>query len=235
MDPRPRTRQRHTAGPASLEQLKRLIVLAPVPDVTLRELTEYSRFGVYPRREDIDWQGDGNEGVVLGVVEGATQVSFLSLDGRELPVVVVNTGHLLELDAEGWAGVDATLVTVTSSSASCCLIAHLVFEQVVTSYQAAAILLLREERGWRQELGGLVSDRLYHSPEARIRRTLWRATRGVPDQSAIFTHEYLGARAGTTQPRATQEVGRLSRDGTIEVHRKEHRIIVVHPERLIDD
>jgi CRP-like cAMP-binding protein len=50
-----------------------------------------------------------------------------------------------------------------------------------------------------------------------------------------YTHEFLASRAGTDQPRATREIGRLLEEGVVKVDKSQHLIIVLDPDRLIEE
>lgn len=216
------------------QSLARLRILAVLPKRVREGLAATARGLIYPKGEQIDWEPDERGDLVFGVVDGSVRISFRSLEGKEMPVSVRQGGDMFELGDGGWAGVDETVAAAQAGGASVCSLPYRLFEDSIVAHPNAVRFLLAEDRTLVRQLGGLTSDRL-HGPADRVRHTLWRDTQAAPDHSVFYTHELLARKAGTDQPRTTREMGRLQREGVIEVDREQHRIIVLDPERLASD
>jgi len=160
---------------------------------------------------------------------------FRSGEGKELPVTVLSQGDICEAGERGWAAPDEMALRVLSTRGVVCFLSAPDLQHAVAGNPEALSALLDEYRRCTAEVSGLASDRLHPSPGSRIRRALWRDTLGSPDESICYTHEHLAARAGTSQPCATRELGRLREAGIIEVGRREHKIIVLDRGRLASD
>lgn len=213
------------------ERLRDVTVLAALPEVTRAALARLARCSRYAAGQELFWADDEREDRVIVVLEGRIDILFRSMEGKEMPVLIVPAGQVLELREEGWAGVDVTAVAVRDPETLLCTFPLPALEEAIVGCPAAVKLYVAQFRRVIHELGGLASDRL-HDPGTRVRHTLWRDTRLSRDRSVSYTHEALAARATTDRARATREISELRREGVIEVERRGHRIIVLDPDRL---
>jgi CRP-like cAMP-binding protein len=212
-------------------------ILRELTEDSLRRLASKSLCRTYGFPADIDWRSGGGgelEECVLCVVEGSVRVSLLSVEGKELPLFLVQAGQVLHLDRDGVGGLDETILTAALPSVLVCRIPYGEFEAAVAASPSAARLLIGEQHRQVRELAAVANDRL-HAPRARIRHALWRGARESDDWSAYYTHEQLASWAGAERATTTREIGTLRDRHVVRVDKRKHRIQVLDPEELIGE
>lgn len=221
---------------ADADLLDRIRVLELLPASIRESLTEVARCERYRRREGIDWEEEqAARGILLFCVpRGSLRISFLSSHGKELPIAVVEEGHVFDLGEDGWSCTDDTIVTAATETTIVCSVPRDLALQVIATCPEAALALFDHDRRLLCEVGGAASDRL-HGPAERIDHIIFRQTRRAANHGVQKTHEEVAMWAGTTQSHATQELGQLRRKGVIETDRKKHLIVAPDPDRLIQD
>src|SRR5579864_1042436 len=72
---------------ASIDDLTRIQPLSLAPEACLEALTQTSYCRSYSGGEEVDLESSLDNPLVIGIIEGRLQLSFRSLDGKEMPVI----------------------------------------------------------------------------------------------------------------------------------------------------
>jgi CRP-like cAMP-binding protein len=202
-----------------------------LPDPVLEHLAADSWYRAYGKSVEVDWTTREGTSLAYGVVAGGAQLSFRSLEGRALPIMLVQPGQVFfEVGGAQLMGMDEVVAEVVVVPTLLCTMPLQEFDEAVAGCPETARLLIALQRRWIDVLSGLSADRL-HGAESRIRHTLWRDAENEHPVTASYTHEAIAARAGTDRARVTKIVGQLRREGVVEVDR-EHHIVAIHRECL---
>jgi len=228
-------RRGHAVCRVDKESLARMHVLRPLPLPAGEELARLARSRQYARGEWISREEEPREPLVHGILSGRVQIELQSSEGEALPVRELGSGQLFVLEDLTAVAMDAVVARVLTSPTQLCELPQAAFDRVVIAWPEAARLLIAEQRGWIRVLGGLASDRLHKDPATRIRRTLRRETQEGDCATLRYTYEEIAAKACTNPVCATRVMSDLRREGIIHVDTRQHRIPVLHPERLTDD
>jgi CRP-like cAMP-binding protein len=199
----------------------------------LAELAAVSTCRAYTQGTQIDQPGEGQADAPL-VVSGEVSASYVSLDGQELPVFVLERGEVFKFGAGGEAILDAMVAVATAPSTLICRLPWHIFVQSVMTCEEAGAMLVEQLDQRSEQIGAAASDRM-HPAEIRLRRILWRDALHSKSQSVFFTHEHLARRAGTTRARVTNLLAKLADQRLIECEARSHRITVLELERLASE
>lgn len=214
------------------ENLRQLEVFAHMSEETLHSIAAQSLIRRFWRGQDIALRDEPMSDMIVGTTLGRVEAVIRSLNGKELFLFDVDSGHICETGLMGDHEAEALLFTAATTTAHVCVVPVRVLDEAVAGDAKAAGLLVRSQRAQIRALVEVTADRL-RNPESRVRHALWRVARETKEYYVSYTHEELAARAFTDRPRTSRIIERLRQQGAIETDRKLHRIVVVDVDVLL--
>ncbi len=218
-------------GQVTAVMLQTLEVLQPAPKETLGALAAMSFMRSYSKGNEIDWETREGTEVVFGVLVGAVDLGFRSVEGREQQVLQVPAGQMFwEIGRAQLGGLDQAVAAVLSTPTVLCQFPRGMFIDVVSNCPEAKARVIEQQMVWLDVLGALLADRLHDAP-TRVQRMLERNTQQNGEPTAHYTHEAIAAQTGAHRVQVSRVLRTLIKQGAVELD-EHHHIARIHPDEL---
>lgn len=218
--------------------LKQINFFKDIPESELRNIERIAIHKFLKKKELIYLPGDRNDKVYL-LKQGRVKISRLSEDGREMTVIILESGEIFGESAIYSNQEQRTTMASALEDALICTIYKQEFESIIKRNPNLSFRLARSVGIRRREIENRLEDMVFRSVPGRLAHLLLNLAEKYGKQKkegllldVNLTHLEIANLIGSTRETTTTQLNNLKRQGLLTV---KHRQIYITDREGLED